>query len=363
MSVTEWQYYGGTRDPTDPKQPQRTVEVSGTAVRLYEGKILNGVRANARVLLKEYLPAGLEAAVNEAEAYKSLFAASNKITDPDNVPLATLLGSFRADAVFASEEFKKKWKKSFPNTGDVPAPNSPWLVFRWEGNLTGANLAAYKQQPNYLDVVFGDLLYRRKSTFLKKFMLKSLQALGFIHDRGLIHRSLGAASLLVNTLDENFHLSLEVKLRDLGFAKSLTSLDEKALKKARDKGAITPGEIARYLQREDLAAMGYIFLQLTFSYLVDPSKFQPTNTQQEQSNQETFKRLFEDVYDKDLKRLRDYCEAEPGWELGIRFLDENNGSGWNLIAKLLPTASKANSDDSAFESASLLAQEHPFFQP
>ncbi|KAA8497065.1 Calcium/calmodulin-dependent protein kinase type 1 [Porphyridium purpureum] len=348
--VTEWEYY----QKRDPTQPQRTVESSGVSVRLYEAKITVGPRRNSRVLLKEFLPQGLELAVNEAKIYERLYDLTQD--SMSELPVATLLGSFKGSG-FSTAEFQKKWAGSFPSAGKVPDEGSPWLVFRWEGTRTLANLRNYKQTQNYLDFVFPDLAFRRKKLFLIKLISEALEAVGFLHDRGIVHRSLGPASLLVNTLDETTPTLFDCKVRDLGFAQQLSELDDQSLRLAREKGAVSPEALTRFFQNDDLKALGYSFLEIIFSFLSDePGESTP---QAESANQETFKRLFEDVYEYDLGQFRSYCEAEPRWKMGIRLLDENNGAGWSFVQNLICAGSMG---PDSFKPASQLRKEHPFFK-
>ena len=189
----------------------------------------------------------------------------------------------------------------------------------------------------------------RKGGFLRKLFVETLEAVGFLHDRGIVHRSLGPASLLVNTLDENFPENLDVKIRDLGFAQQLSDLDDASIRKAREKGFSAPDAISRYFQSEDLKALGFTFMEIIFSYL---------GTAGQPSLGETFKRLFEDVYDRDIESLRSYCEAEELWALGNRLLDDKNRAGWDLIEKLI-NADRV--EGKTFTPASVLRAQHPFF--
>lgn len=328
QTITDWEYYA-TRNPT---APTRTTEASEPAVRLYDAVISAPLPRlyNARVMLKEFLEDGVQLGVNEAEAYKILYEADGTGIDPDVVPVATLIGTFLTDDSFAEPSFALRWRSRFPNSPKPPRPGAPFLVFRWEGMQTGQSCAAPRQKVNDGNVLFDRLfpsnLVRRKGIFVRAFMKNALEALFYVHGTGgIVHRSIGLASIMVNTSEFRLASSLQVKIRDLGFAKPVSALvSGKDLERARKAGAFSPSEIGAYYFGEDIYALGYAFLELIFSLFSGRA-----------ITQDTFKKLFEDTFDLDISAFRSYCREDPEWAPAVKFLDERESSGWEVIKAML----------------------------
>mmetsp|Transcript_2300 Transcript_2300/g.3392 ORF Transcript_2300/g.3392 Transcript_2300/m.3392 type:complete len:405 (-) Transcript_2300:616-1830(-) len=318
--VTEWEYY----ERRDPTEPRRTIETSKPAIRLYDGKILSGPLRNTRVMLKEYLEPAYEIGIREAEVYEGLLDVENQ----RNIPISELLGSFCGDNTFQKPEFELAWRRSFPRAGDPPRKGSPWLVFTWEGNLTTAGFASFEQPVNFSDRFFPAKKVERRRRYLRKLMALALRAVAFLHSRGFIHRSLGPASLSVNTLDENLVNDLDLKIRDFGFGSSVSLLEDKEVKKAREHGASSPAEVSRYFFADDIYALGYAFMEIIFGSLSESGSGP-------QTTQEAFKRLFEDVYERNVANLREYISADENYREAVQFLDQDSFAGWNLISAML----------------------------
>lgn len=338
-TITDWEYYG-TRSPT---APTRTVQPSEPAVRLYDARIVGGNPRlyNARVVLKEFLGAGVQLGVNEASAYRTLYeadSAGGRGINPDVVPVATLLGSFIADDSFGRARFAAAWGQRFPKSPEPPSPGAPFLVFRWEGMQTALNAAA---SPNddvvgtrMLDSIFPGNMEKRKGAYVKALINQALLALLYLQGTGgMVHRSIGLASIMVNTTEHRLASSLQVKIRDLGFAQPVSSLVSGTdLENARKAGAVSPAEIARYHFAEDIYALGYAFVQLIFSIFSG----RPTT-------QDTFKKLFEDTFELDIVSFRDYCNEDPEWSSSVRFLDQEQQEGWKLLRAMLTSRTEFNS--------------------
>ncbi|CAN8064555.1 unnamed protein product [Agarophyton chilense] len=330
-TITDWEYYV----PKDPLAPTRTVESNEPSIRLYEAVITVSRPAmfNTRVLLKEFLADGVELGVNEAEAYKALYEADGgpAAIEPDVVPVATLLGSFLTDESFGEPSFRQAWRNQFPNVPDAPRVGAPFLVFRWEGLKTGLQCAAPRNDADEIgnklfDSIFRPNLLRRQAVFVRKFMQLSIDALLYLHGTGgIVHRSISLASILVNTIEYRLASSLQVKLRDFGFARPVSALvTGENLERARKAGAVTPREIAAYHFGEDIYALGYAFLELIFSTFSG----KPVT-------QDRFKKLFEDTFKLDVVPFREYCAQDPDWVAAVEFLDEQNKSGWDLLKVML----------------------------
>lgn len=341
-TIVEWEYYG---KDVNPLAPTRTEESGGEQVRLYYARCIarNPLLYNARVLLKEFLPSGLEFSVNEAEAYKRLYESKGETNiNPNEVPVATLLGSFLADDSFNSLSFAANWAARFPRSPKPPTPGSPFLVFRWEGNQTAAQLPAALARGDspggrFLDrFLWPKAAARKRWLFLRVLMKKSLLALYYLHSAGLVHRSIGCNSLLLNTLELRLVGDLEVKLCDFGFSKAVTDLLSGAeMDKAKKAGAISPAEISANFFSEDVYSLGYTFCELCFSCLATTKEGTPAPD----ASQDRLKTLFEDTFALDIEQFRDYCAAEDSWLPVVEFLDDNEKAGWLLLKSMLSARS------------------------
>lgn len=325
-TITDWEYYTPA-----PLAPSRTTEASEPAVRLYDARIIRPMPElyNARVLLKEFLPAGIEIGVTEAEAYNIIYGTAPP-SELDNIPVAGLLGTFLTDASFDSPSFIASWRARFPRSPQPPTTNAPFLVFKWQGLISALSVAAPPPENNpsseIFDKWFPGNLIRRKSVYLRVFIKKSLDALCYLHSKvGLIHRSVGLASLMVNTTEWRYASNLDVKLRDFGFAKPVSALAQgKDLDRARRAEAFTPSEISSFYFAEDIYSLGYAFTELIFS-VFSGRPF----------TQDTFKKLFEDTFNFDVSEIRQYCAEDPEWQDAVAFLDTENQQGWSLLLSML----------------------------
>lgn len=326
---TEWQYYGGARNKLDASQPSRTVEVSGVSVRLFEGEIAGG----ERVLLKEYLGAAQSIGENELIITRHLYdrnaeaaAASNGSLRPPT-ELAAMVGHMRSDRAFEARAFRDQWAVQLPNT-PAPEAGNLWLVFRWQGLQTVSAFPKAEQARAFWDVTGGNALKCRKR-YLRAIVAGALNAIGWMHTRGVVHRSLGASSLLLNTLDQQKANSLSVKLIDLGFAATAAMLSEEEVKSAMRRGATSPTDILPLLALNDLHGLAYVLLELILTSL-GPSETGPRLELQ------ALKRLVEDVFEDDvLGGFREYCAEEPAYADALSFLDECDRGGWRLLQRLV----------------------------
>lgn len=325
-TITDWEYYTPT-----PFAQTRTTEPSEPAIRLYDARIIETYPSlyNARVMLKEFLPPALELGVTEAEAYNILYSAD---VDPDldEIPVASLLGTFLTDEAFSSLSFAASWRQRFPQSPIPPAPEAPFMVFRWEGLQTAMTVATKPQvekaPENWLASFLVTDVRDEKARYIRSFMLRSIDALIYLHTRAaLVHRSIGLASLMVNTTDWREAPNLLVKLRDFGFAKPVSSLAQgRELERARRAEAFTPADIAAFYFAEDIYALGYAFVELIFSAFTG----RPIT-------QDTFKNLFENTFDLNRDQIRQYCTQDPDWADPVDFLDDYNQEGWTLLLSML----------------------------
>lgn len=303
-------------------------------------------------MLKEFLSEGIQLGVTEAEAYKTLYEADGSGIDPDVVPVATLLGTFLTDQSFDRAAFAESWKSRFPKSPIPPCSGTPFLVFRWEGIQTGLTCAAQPDRDvdpgtQLLNRWLPGNLQRRKTAYVRTFMKQSLDALLYLHaTAGIVHRAIGLASIMVNTTEYRLAPSLQVKIRDFGFAKTVSQLiDTEDLEKARKAGAVTPSQIASYYFSDDIYALGYAFLELVFSVFSG----RPVT-------QDQIKTLFEDTFKLDIEQFRDYCAEDPELSDAVALLDRRQGAGWELIKDMLSTRQRLA------EVSLLHLSESPFLQ-
>ncbi len=100
-------------------------------------------------------------------------------------------------------------------------------------------------------------LFAQKALYLRHLIKECLCALVFLHERGVVHRSLvqkstcllvkstntdacmlqGAPSVGLSSYETGDAGGLQVKLRDFGFASRISRLDDATLKTARSAGA------------------------------------------------------------------------------------------------------------------------------
>ncbi|CAM9580752.1 unnamed protein product [Discosporangium mesarthrocarpum] len=323
MEITDWEYYGRKTSPIDPSTPSRTINTSGPTVRLFEGRTYT----TDRVLLKEFMPKAAGLAQNEIEIFQRLVGAwEARYALQGRPPVMALLGSLLADENFRSRSFIEKWVSKFPSL-ELPQAGNTWLVYRWEGLFTFASFPWAKQEGEFFDRFNVNAKEERRVKFVREMMRGAVESLAFMHEAGVAHRSLGSPSLRISTVDERFPQQLEVLLSDIGFSTPVTELDEDTMHRARKFGATSTLEVADFLLREDLYSLGYVFLELVFSSFCTSKARAP--------DQNSLKRLLEDIFGGDFRDFKDYCLGDDAWERAVAVLDRNSGAGWGLAVALL----------------------------
>lgn len=86
--------------------------------------------------------------------------------------------------------------------------------------------------------------------------------LAYLHGKGVVHRSLGPSSLLLSTSQQDEAERLTVRLIDLGFAASASSLPQEEVENAMRRGASSPLAVLPMLALNDLHGLGYVLLEL-----------------------------------------------------------------------------------------------------
>ena len=89
--------------------------------------------------------------------------------------------------------------------------------------------------------------------------------LAYLHGKGVVHRSLGPSSLFLSTTQQDEAERLTVRLVDLGFAASASTLPQEEVENAMRRGASSPLSVLPMLALNDLHGLGYILLELFLS--------------------------------------------------------------------------------------------------
>eukprot|EP00271_Cylindrocystis_brebissonii_P006493 TRINITY_DN19272_c0_g1_i1.p1 TRINITY_DN19272_c0_g1~~TRINITY_DN19272_c0_g1_i1.p1 ORF type:complete len:526 (+),score=72.01 TRINITY_DN19272_c0_g1_i1:372-1949(+) len=361
------------------------MEQGGVQTRLYKGRLVAvGPMRGTRVLLKAY-PGRLSSGGVDADAMAANELLTHAVLQeemPDGEPLsphvAKLLGGFQT------------------TTGEQ------WLVLRDDGSITAAEYAkraatATEKGESVGEWDFWDRFDRdrpllRRQKFIVQVLRGVMAGLAFMHARGRLHQSLGPASVMLNTGDESEVRSLVPRLKDFAFSVDISdealfggpSLGVSLEREGGDAwasglgllgrggafggspsatGAV--GEVASSLWRragsagakmamerksfgiaDDIYAAGLLLAYMCFVPLCAVDSIDGPALQ----------RLLESTFRLDLRAARDYCAADDRWTEAVRFLDANDGAGWNLLQAMLdPDFRKRPSASSVLV--------HPFLSP
>ena len=211
-----------------------------------------------------------------------------------------------------------------------------------------------------LDAIMPRIRLQRRLRFVTATMKSTLEAVAFLHEASIVHRSLSGASLLLSTSDDRVS-NPRVKISDFGFASTITeaATDPGVLTRARALGCANSAfDITAFVTGEDLHAVGLLFLEFYFSSLVAWESDERSRAIS--SDQVTFQKLYSDVFDCDIIRFRDYCAEEPLWAEATSFLNDKGGSGWQLFDLLLSARTPKKSPSMTAASSFL---EAPKFLP
>ena len=356
VEVTDWEYSGELANPLDPAQPARTKRdfaTDGPPVRLFLAAVDDpGARArgeDTRVALREYSGTAAAVAARELETQRGgargVVALRGTLDDDER-------GFFGSGAA-QDPAFVEAWVANLGT--EPPKVGASWLIFDWSGTATVANLCGpktargnplYAPPPPRRGFGFGGgggaaWTFRQRYAYVRAVARGMVEALARLHESGFSHRSLSAAAFALdskgqdkNVLPTNAPL-LEVKLQFLGFSE-----------------AATAAEI-----NDDLNALGYVLLELLLSpALADDDLVDPPA-----ADQDTLKRLWDDIFDRDIAKLRDYADAEEGWRNAVDLLDAKDGAGWDLLATALNANDASKRSGLSFLSARALL-DSPFFK-
>ena len=249
-----------------------------------------------------------------------------------------------------------------------PKPGSVWLVYEYTGvgssaaRLTQASPITRWQSLPKGKGFFGNPIDppplpswdARANYILRGIVRPALKAVAETHEQNMVHRSLGVSSLLVlprKSTDKAAALSplwsnaqeTMVKFSDWGFAQTtdpdVLLQDEDFLRRARsfdiNLSKSAPSLlVVNFALAEDMHALGVAIVQLLLSTLAEPlSPEDPLPTIA--TNEDSFQRVWTDIYDQDMQAFRDYLRNEDDdiYKSLVAYLDEREG--WKFLESLL----------------------------
>jgi serine/threonine protein kinase len=413
-------------NPMSSEQPRRTRTSSGSVVRLFRGEftgLLGGTLSaqgkDKRVLVKEFTgDLALQLATAELQAVgklqSDLLAQSgdneasngdwiqtantrslNSRKDASNVSkLVGWLSKAQYTGILGQVDLAELHGKMTPNDFyralgvPPPGPNAVWIVYEYSGLTTfqaysePAQLRRSRLPPK--KGFFGNTIeppalppFEARANYVVNGIMKgAILALASVHESGLVHRSIGRSSLIMTStsMDKREVASpyatsisqLLVKLSDFGFAslQSKSTEDDGFIARARSFGiSLRKGENSiastNFALAEDMHALSFVFLGLLLSSLAElpASNYTMPNT-----DEDTIQRLIGDIFDKDIRRFREYVEDEEFWTKLVDLLDLNEGAGWQVLEKLLlarEQAARIKDGELIFTVRGILAS--PFF--
>ena len=214
-----------------------------------------------------------------------------------------------------------------------------------------------------------------------------LSAVASAHEAGIVHRSLGRNSFILSSVgqdkreatnpyavviprlrvilsDWGFSATLQEAVQELGVRSKLfgiPAVDSYENQVSNDDRIDVAAE--KFAMAEDLNALGFVYLGLLFTTLSNPATL---SAPMPPTDDDSWQRLFSDIFNKDMGAFRDYCTNEDVWDDVVELLDREEGAGWNLLGELLLARERlgeafAEDEERQLGSASDLL-EHPFFK-
>ncbi|KAL3684942.1 hypothetical protein R1sor_002964 [Riccia sorocarpa] len=346
MGVPGFDNFAAGLDRRDMNQ-MSALEMGEGAVqtRIYTGRIGRGQRMGTRVLLKAYPYAtrGSEVdmmAVNELVTHAALQEAAGG----DHPNIVYLYGGFQTRA------------------------GEQWLVFRDNGQITGQEYAKNASEATSTGEAVGqwdfwdrfdpDRPILRRKIFITKLLRGVFNGLAFMHANGRLHQSLGPASVTLNTMEERDAGYLVPQIRDLAFAVDVSdrglagtsalsdswerrsslpdlrdlstesptaALSAGLWRRAAAAGARTPFEKKAFGIADDIYAGGLLLAYMVFVPLCEPGSIDGPSLQ----------RLFENTFRLDIMAAREYCAADDRWDKAVKFMDLDDGAGWQLLQAMM----------------------------
>ncbi|CAM6066119.1 unnamed protein product [Sphagnum tenellum] len=302
------------------------VEEGSVQTRLYSGRIRSGDRMGTRVLLKAY-PAmttrGTDADVMAANELRSHVILQDASQGECSENIIYLYGGFQTRA------------------------GEQWLVFRDDGRITAADYAKEAAQATAEGRAVGEWEFwdrfdksrpiQRRRHFITKLLRGTFKGLAFMHACGRLHQSLGPASVVINTKEERGVGYLMPRLRDLAFStdahdstldQTVSALSEGLWRRAAMAGARMAMERKAFGIADDIYAGGLFLAYMVFVPFCEMGSIDGPSLQ-------ASKRLLETTFRLDISAAREYCEADDRWVEAVRFLDLDDGAGWQLLQAML----------------------------
>lgn len=251
---------------------------------------------------------------------------------------------------------------------EPPKPGAVWHVYEYTGvgasamRLTQASPTTRWQNLPKGKGFFGNPIdppalpaWSERAAYLMKGIVgPALKAIAETHAQGIVHRSLGVTSLLVlprTMTDKAAALSplwtnireTVVKFSDWGFSErtdpDILLQDDDFVRRARSfdinlSKASPLLLVVNFALAEDMHALGVAIVQLLLSTLaepLDPNAPLPPIA----SNEDSFQRVWTDIYDQDMAAFRDYLRNEDDdiYKSLVSYLDEKDG--WQFLDALL----------------------------
>jgi serine/threonine protein kinase len=321
---------------------QRTARA---AVIAYTASYFSGMPFQDPVvtLMKEYLPGARAVACNELQILKHLCgmpdidgkwrAASSPLSSKP--PVVELLGYFLAGpserAVLAD-----------PSIRLSPAADTIWIVQKWEGMAPLTMYPSTQQTSGFgLGKLFGgnSAAQRDRTKMLKAIIAGALHAVGYVHDRGVIHGAIGSGSLLISTFNDSDWLRAVVKIDNFGFARRIIvpRLLRGGSSSIDTQSSLYPGPIPIPVdaddsplslgQKADRRQLAVVLFECILGALSNsgPSDF---------TSAESVQRILGEVFNWDFDRYRQYIEDEEQWEAVVALLSADDDAGWQLLKQL-----------------------------
>jgi len=351
--VTDWEYSGEGVNPLDPAQPARTKSDAGVGaapLRLFlatrEDPTARARGEDLRCCVREYSLKASRVARQELDAFrerelpkKSVCQLLGTLDDSED-------GFFSSDAVL-DDAFIEAWVANL--RCEPPQPSSRWLVYEWTGTCTFASLTSPPgpQNPFYAEPpkpfgggIFGSRAVGERWTYAQreKFVLRAIKnavaCVADLHEAGVAHRGLSGAAFVLdssgmdkNVVPKNAPLS-RVRLQFLGFSDSASVAN----------------------MNDDLNSLGYVLLELLLSPALYPDYY--AGPLPPVSDGDSLKRLYDDIFDCDILKLRDYCANEEAWDGVVRLLDTTDG--WAFLGLALGANDKRRATPGLLTARALL---------
>jgi len=284
-------------------------------------------------------------------------------------PFPAFLGEMNLSDYYDDDDMDpNEWYKSLGVK--PPQPGSIWLVFDYHGISTAASYAVpslirqSKLPPKRGP--FGGIVrppslppFKERSRYMVRGVLRGmLDAVATAHDADMVHRSIGRNSFVLSSVGQDKREAtgpyavvtarLRVILSDWGFG---ATVEEAVMKRglgvrSRSFGIPEVGSYENqvavddridvaareFAKAEDLHALGFVFLAMLFTTLAEPATL---SAPMPATDDDTWQRLFSEIFEKDMLNFRDYCANEEVWDEVVELLDGEEGAGWEVLGELL----------------------------